>query len=307
MKNISIFVVLIVCVLGVVGQSKYFEKSISWGWVQGSNKVYFTSDTSIVMSCGSFANNTTLEKVNLLFTDQYAENHTLINYGEDFGTFGILDFITTPFGYAFCGWMNNEPYGTYPTYSYPYLMEVNHAGEILNHYQLSDPPYKGNGKTLLYYPETNTYYIGGNAFTTSANPYRLVMTKITDGEIVWCRYYDDFTDRNYITDLQPTSDGGCYVVGSVNNGTPGANSWKGDVLFMRIDANGDIIHSTTYKWGGLKAIGSRFNSFNDNSFIITGISYGIKPLLLRIDTLGNTIWAKHYELGTALSETVNVL
>ncbi|QQS29476.1 MAG: T9SS type A sorting domain-containing protein [Sphingobacteriales bacterium] len=305
MKNISIFVVLIVYGLIVVGQPKYFEKSISWGWVQGSNKVYFTSDTSIVFSCGSIATNTTLEKVNLLFTDQFAENQTLLTYGEEFGSFVILDLITTPFGYAFCGWMNNEPYETLPwdIYSYPYIMEVNHAGEVINHYQLPDPPYEGNGSALLYYPETNTYYLGGNAFTTAAEPDRLVMTKITDGEIVWRKYYDSFMKRNRIFDLLPTSDGGCFALGVVNYSS--ASIYEGEVLLMRINPEGNLILSKTFKWNWLKAGGFRLNRFNEDNLIITGFSKNNNALLLRTDTLGNIMWDRHYEFGNNFNETVN--
>jgi hypothetical protein len=166
--------------------------------------------------------------------------------------------FTTPFGYAFCGWMNNESYDSLPweIYSYPYIMEVNHVGEILNHYQLPDPPFKGNGRALLYYPLTNTYYLGGRSHT-SVTTIRPAITKITNGEIEWRRYYDSFTDDNQIYDINPTFDGGCFAIGTVNFGNA-SETTKGDVLLMRINPKGNLVFSKTYKWGGGKSSECRF-------------------------------------------------
>ncbi|QQS30262.1 MAG: PKD domain-containing protein [Sphingobacteriales bacterium] len=290
----QLIIIICLCLYGCIrltAQEKYFEKSIGWGYGQSSNKVYYINDTLLVLGCGGALTTTSLEKTFLLFTDQYAENQTLLTYGEDFGTFGVLDLITTPFGYAFCGWMNNEPYETLPwdIYSYPYIIEVNHAGEVINHFQLPDPPYEGNGYTLLYYPETNTYYLGGNAFTTAAEPYRLVITKITDGEIVWRRYYDNFSNRNYILDLLPTADGGCYATGCVNL-IP--NTLNADMLFMCIDPEGNIVNLNTY-FAGQKAGAGTFTFTNDSCIMLAGVT-GKYARLLKISKAGENLWTRQY-------------
>ncbi|QQS30258.1 MAG: T9SS type A sorting domain-containing protein [Sphingobacteriales bacterium] len=289
----------------VHAQEKYFIKSLGIDAFNSSAlKTYYTTDSTLIIGGATQLTTESHIKSFLFFSDSEVSSFDKLNYGLEFGIFILQGLVITPFGYAFSGQINNDPYGTYPPTGYPFLMEVNHAGEVLNLYQFPDPPILSNGRALLYYPESNTYYFGGESATTASDPYRLMMTKITDGEMVWRRYYDNFTNKNKITDLQPASDGGCFLVGMVNHGN--IMSSEGDVLFMRINNDGDILHSTINDWGGKKALANRFNSFNENNFIIAGTSYmdyySGRVLLLRVDTLGNTIWDRHYQLGNGFNE-----
>ncbi|MCC7223360.1 MAG: hypothetical protein IT273_06515, partial [Chitinophagales bacterium] len=101
------------------GQNKYYEKAIAWEpWVQVAGRVNFDTDTSMTLVGGSFASLTSPERVNMVFCDQYAENRTVLTYGEGFGKFVGLDMTPTPFGYAIVGWMTDT---ANLTYAYPYL------------------------------------------------------------------------------------------------------------------------------------------------------------------------------------------
>jgi PKD repeat protein len=283
--------------LCLVAQPKYYEKTIAWGYVQSGHFVSFRNDTTLAIIGGQFETNTSPEHVNLLFTNEYAENETILTYGSDtLGRFVGLNSISTPFGYAIVGTMRDTPLSTY---GYPYLLELDHEGNQLNLYKLANYPYEGNAYTVLYYPETNTYYLGGNEFTTY--PTKRLLIKITDDVVVWRKQYAGYNNLNLITDLLPSPDGGCYAVGSVNFST---TEQSGNYILMKIDTAGNVVWDETYNLG-LRDNCNDFLRTEDNGFLLGGSS-DLKGQLLRIDSLNIVLWDRDYNFSDVRTALLKV-
>ncbi|PSJ73229.1 hypothetical protein C7N43_30275, partial [Sphingobacteriales bacterium UPWRP_1] len=190
-----------------------------------------------------------------------------------------------------------DPFGQ--TYDYQYLMEINHQGDSIRYYDLREFLYQGDAMCLLYYPEINTYYIGGEAFM-STMPTSMWLMKITNGEIVWRRYYSEYAHRNAIRKLLPAPDGGVYAVGMVDL-YPGF--YFGNYFIAKIDTNGNIAWSKTYTVGFEDQCIDGLQTF-DEGFVIAGGSNRPNPIngnklyptLLRLNANADTLWSRIYFL-----------
>jgi PKD repeat protein len=261
--------------------NKYYEKTIAWGAGQSGHSVSFKNDTSLVIACGGIMTLSEPEKVFLLFTNEYAENETILTYGSDtLGNFVFQAMITTPFGYAVGGWFS-DTFGS--SISHAFLMELDHSGTLLNFYDLRNEPYESNVKTILYYPETNTYYLGGNEFTTY--PTKRLLIKMTDGEVVWRKQYAGYNNLNLITDLLPSPDGGCYAVGAVDS-----NEFEqtGNHILMKIDTAGNVVWYKIYNVGLQNGCLDFLRTENGN-FVMLGAVNSYFSNLLRVDSTGTTV------------------
>ncbi|QQS31024.1 MAG: hypothetical protein IPM47_08925 [Sphingobacteriales bacterium] len=224
-------------------QNKYYEKTKNFGALtQSAGEIHISNDSIMAIWCGTHQTVSANEKTFLLLTDINLDNIEKIDYGYDVGEFVILSMITTPYGYAICGWTTDWDSSNY---GYPYLLEVDHEGNILNNYDLREFPYEGNAIALLYYPDSNTYYIGGNTWYSGTNT-QMLLIKMTNGEVVWRRYYDDYDHLNAIVKLLPTPDNGVYAVGMVD---VYPSFYFGNFYLAKINALGDKEWSNTYSIG----------------------------------------------------------
>jgi hypothetical protein len=130
-----------------------------------------------------------------------------------------------------------------------------------------------------------------NIYTNSfSGNYDIYLIKM-DGNfnIQWRKRY--YTSQDEIVDIQPTSDGG-YILG----GTIGSGSSK-DVLLVKIDANGNIQWAKRYGWSN-RDLTWRARQTSDGGYIIAGFtnSFGNyrDPFLLKVDANGNVQWVKRY-------------
>jgi hypothetical protein len=298
MKNILFAILLQLLCWSLLAQPKYYEKEIGWGIGQSAGHAFFLNNDSLVLGCGGITLISSAEKVFLVFADQFLQNITVNAYGGDTtGYFVILDMIETPFGYAFCGWLESTPTSGS---GHPYLVELDRQGTVLNFYDLQDSTLRGNAVTLLYYPETNTYYIGGNAY--DGFPQKLMLIKITNGIEIWRRYYDNYTERNLLIDLLPADDGGCYAVGNVDIdyfNTSGNSCW------FKIDTAGNITSERYYNFGDIDYI-LESKRTNNGDFALAG-QVSKKAHLTRIDSTGDTIrFHRSYFPTSYLSEMSQV-
>ncbi|MBK8473494.1 MAG: PKD domain-containing protein [Sphingobacteriales bacterium] len=273
------------------GQNKYYEKAIAWEpWVQVAGRVNFDTDTSMTLVGGSFASLTSPERVNMVFCDQYAENRTVLTYGEGFGKFVELDTTPTPFGYSIVGWMTDT---ANLTYAYPYLLELDQDGEVLQLHQFDIGTYEGDACKVLYYPKSNTYYIGGEVF--NALPSKRMLIKVSDGVVQWQQYYPATQGRNIILDLLPTPTGqGVYAAGYYKN-DPDNN--YGDPFLMEIDSSGTVLWDSVYVSSGQDAC-FKFTRTPAGGFLLGGpvrnTDYTIQARLLCTDSVGGVLWLKKY-------------
>ncbi|MBK8473497.1 MAG: PKD domain-containing protein [Sphingobacteriales bacterium] len=226
----------------------------------------------------------------MVFTDQYAENRTVLTYGEGFGKFVGLDMTPTPFGYAIVGWMTDT---ANLTYAYPYLLELDQDGEVLQLHQFDIGTYEGDACKVLYYPESNTYYIGGEVF--NALPSKRMLIKVSDGVVQWQQYYPATQGRNIILDLLPTPTGqGVYAAGSYKSD---ASDNYGDPFLMEIDSSGTVLWDSIYVSSGQDGC-FKFTRTPADGFLLGGTArnpdYTVQARLFCTDSIGNELWLKKY-------------
>lgn len=202
---------------------------------------------------------------------------------------------TSDGGYIACG-INSESSG----YNYSLMIRMDSNGDTL--WTRSYRP--GLVSAAYDVIETND---GGFLMTgysdTSSNWTSFAYLIKTDagGNILWNKLYNAGTNGYKIV----TMPGGGYalICGLLNGRTE----------LIRTDANGNTIWSTKQKLVlGDMAVSTGFHT-GDNGFVLTGYSFGIggndtNAFLLRLDSLGNTVWFKtygsvHEEKGTDVLQT----
>jgi hypothetical protein len=283
-------------------QSKYYEKAVGWETSQSAARVCLDTDTAMTLVAGGMEDTNFAERVFLVFTDQYAENRTVLTYGEGFGKFVGLDMIPTPLGYAIVGWMTDT---ITSNYGYPYLLELDQDGEVLQLHQFDVSPYKSNACKVLYYPESNTYYIGGEVF--NALPSKRMLIKVSDGVVQWQQYYPATQGRNIILDLLPTPTGqGVYAAGGHKND---ASDNYGDPFLMEIDSSGTIVWDSIYVSSGQDNC-LKFSRTPAGGFLLGGTArnpdYTVQALLFCTDSIGTELWFKKYFPNNQYSEVAKV-
>ncbi len=289
-------------------QSKYYENEISWTWGQSCSDIIYISDTSFVLGCGSYYNSVSREKSNLIFSDDSVVDYTVLSYGAEYGDFVRRDMLQTPTGFALCGRMNNGIADSYnQTYDHQYLMETDFEGNLLNFYDLKQFPYQGDAMCMHYYPETNTYYVGGEAFI-STMPTQMWLLKMTNGEVVWRYNYGSYDYRNAIHKLLPTSNGGVYAIADVNVYT---GFHFGNFAILKINSDGFIEWSEIFSVGFEDRLTDAILTY-DEGFLLCGGSNLPNPInnnrlyatLLRLDSTRSIIWSKQYLTESYRSEMV---
>ncbi|MBK9097587.1 MAG: T9SS type A sorting domain-containing protein [bacterium] len=121
-----------------------------------------------------------------------------------------------------------------------------------------------------------------------------IMMKIdASGNIIWAKNFGG-QEADELRQLSITSDGGMVAAGYNASFGVGAK----EVQVLKLSSNGNIEWAKTY--------GTPYEDFNlsiivssDGNFVLAGAvditgSYGIRPTLIKMDPLGNIIWAKYY-------------
>jgi len=302
MKKVCFAVLLVVLLQLQAAQNKYYERSTGWVQFQSAHNINFVFDTVMILSCWGWLPETK-DRGYTLLTDIHADNFNVIEYPDVVGSMTPRDMIPLPTGFATSGWMNNgiaDPI-TNDTYDYQYLMETDFEGNLTNFYDLRQFPYQGNAKCMLHYPETNTYYVGGEAFI-STMPTQMWLLKMTNGEVVWRNNYGTFNHRNQICKLLPASDGGVYAIATIDLYHP---FYFGDFHIMKIDATGIVEWSTTHTVG-FEDYCEDALLIEEGGFLLAGGSNTPNPVnnnklypsLLKLDESGNKIWSRVYFLNS---------
>ncbi|QQS30867.1 MAG: T9SS type A sorting domain-containing protein [Sphingobacteriales bacterium] len=268
-------------------------------FTQAVGEIEYYDGNKVLLGTGHFQDINSFEKVKLIFTNDQIEDTISFNFGEDFGDFVLRDLIQTPTGFAISGRMNNGVVNpiTNETHDTQYLMEVDFDGNLLNFYNLQQFPYQGDAACMHYYPETNTYYVGGETFLSTV-PTQMWLLKMTDGEVVWRNNYGTYNHRNIIYKLLPSSEGGVYAIGRVEV-NPGF--FFGNFFLSKINESGIMEWSETYSIGYEDQLVDGIQT-NDNGFALAGGSNlpgtvsnnKLYPSMLRLDSLNEVLWSRVY-------------
>ncbi len=143
------------------------------------------------------------------------------------------------------------------------------------------------------------YIIAGETCPFNTIDCDLLLIKTEDaGDTVWIRFFGgDSTDFGHSVDNAP--DGGYIATGytrSFGNG-------EEDLFLIKVDTLGNWQFAKTYGGSGMD-VGNSVRTTVDLGFIICGLTRsfsisGIDGWLLKTDTLGDTLWTKTYNYGSA--------
>src|ERR1035437_6582668 len=111
---------------------------------------------------------------------------------------------------------------------------------------------------------------------------------------IWSTYYNvDTEDEAY--SVCPTIDKGCIITGVANGYDTSA-----DLFLLKLNSNGKV--QWTYTFGGksTQERGYCVRQTKDSCFIVIGfieINYTYKIFLLKLNSVGDTLWSKTYGNG----------
>ena len=137
------------------------------------------------------------------------------------------------------------------------------------------------------------YYVSGYIEAGFGIVDHIIMRLNQDGNIIWAKNFGG-SQSDELRRLSITSDGGVIAVGYTNSYGAGTK----DVQVLKLFSDGTLDWAKTY--------GTVYEDFNgsckitsDNNFVFGGAvditgGYGIRPTIIKLDTLGNVIWTKFY-------------
>lgn len=124
------------------------------------------------------------------------------------------------------------------------------------------------------------------------------ITQLFGQSIKWIKTYGG-TETDYACDIELTEDGGYIVVGLTESFGAGGD----DIWLLRLDSLGDTLWTETYGTSN-DEMGYSIQIVRDNGFIISGwVTYPDSRkdvLLIRVDSLGDTLWTRYF--GDSLSD-----
>ena len=216
-------------------QPKYFEKNMGWSNVHEGRRIIQKSiDDYIIM--GNVLSPSW--KAYTMVIDNNGTTQPQIEYSvSENGNSGGYDIINTEYGYAFCGFLENEF-----SSSQSYLLQTNHEGGLINTLIIGSNVY-ANVSFSLCRTTDKGYLLAG--FINNSNglhtPYLIKLDSL--GVQQWDKTWDNFTDAfSAFVTAQPAKDGsGYYLVGAINNSYS-----TGDVLLLKIADDGTEIWQAVY-------------------------------------------------------------
>src|SRR6185295_11831987 len=127
-----------------------------------------------------------------------------------------------------------------------------------------------------------------------------------NGNLVWSKrigstfYYVD----DYCASIISSSDGGVIYCGRIFNN----NTNNGDACIVKISVSGEIVWSYSYGEAYFES-GIVILETGDGGFLISGeqeidSSYTGYPMIFKIDSIGNMLWAKRYEDSLRINDLI---
>jgi hypothetical protein len=119
---------------------------------------------------------------------------------------------------------------------------------------------------------------------------------------LWAKSYH-FCEDNQSNSLIETIDGGLLMTGNCGPGTGGEGYWDRDYMGMmvKMDQDGDTLWTKFIDlWDGYEGFTGKPLEFDDGGFLL---NYNLRydeshfsgPIFIRTNSLGDTLWAKHFE------------
>jgi PKD repeat protein len=284
----------------VSAQSKYFEKSLGWEYIQNGQAIFEKTDGNyIVLGDATVGNNGYWWHIfNLEVSNEgiCPEEPEFYESPENYGG-AIFDGIPTEYGFAALGYM----VGPFATDDRPYLLKINHEGEFLDSTWV-DFCDNCSAYTLCRTPDGG-YMLGGSVRQYSGNnfttyPYLIRLNE--QGEVMWDRAYTQNNGVNFGSDysrfrsIVTDSISDTYYVLGIKGYNPSV-----DVIWMHIDSSGNILSQNILgdeqfntNQQATKMIRTSDGGWLINYFIIES-GNSVSGRLLKLNATGDTIeWQK---------------
>ena len=129
------------------------------------------------------------------------------------------------------------------------------------------------------------YMISGHTYNNRTKFYLIRTDSV--GDTIWTRAYNDSLCKKYGVSMVETIDGGYIIVGSNTDA----------ICEIKVDSLGDLIWSKKIRIKQYN-VATSIAQTKDSCYIITGYvrneCYGEEICLIKIDSLGDTIWTRTY-------------
>ncbi|MFA5033748.1 MAG: FlgD immunoglobulin-like domain containing protein [bacterium] len=188
-------------------------------------------------------------------------------------------------GFIVAGKLDKDP-GSLKEYDF-YLVKTDSAGDTLwtKNYGSDDKSEMANSIQIC---DDSGFIVVGTRDRGMYGDIFALRTK-ANGDTVWTKIYN-LMDKNYGNYVCKCSSGGFLIAGKVTSNTY--------ACLIRIDEDGDTLWTRKYGPGN-DEWASCVQECNDGNFIVSGYSFvgasaGGSVLLMKVDTLGDTLWTRTY-------------
>jgi hypothetical protein len=159
-------------------------------------------------------------------------------------------------------------------------------------YASASGPTNFSGSSLIYTYD-HSFVVAGTHPDNSNGYTNIYCTKLdSTGQLIWTKYFGD-TLYWFGSSVYQTSDSGYIICGYTNDSTIGGF----DILFMKLDSNGDSLWSKRFGGGGNDYL-SASEQTGDGGYILFGYSNSFSSdynlLLLRLDANGDSLWQQTF-------------
>jgi hypothetical protein len=158
------------------------------------------------------------------------------------------------------------------------------------------------GFNIINTSDGNLMVVGNSSASGTTNHDGLVMKFNNIGTLLWSKTLGG-AQEDHLTEVVATPDGGCVAGGRTN--TAGLETYSGDIWFVRIDGNGNILWQKRYFIGGTAGGPAALTATSDGGFAFSGTfpnTPGLSDwIIVKLDAGGNIQWQK--KLGTGNSDS----
>lgn len=175
------------------------------------------------------------------------------------------------------------------------LIKIDSTGNMLwNKYYEGGVGFNTGAMSDLMLMSDGGFIMCGSTFTYGAGDYDTYLIRTDSlGNFLWAKTFGGNLGEGG-NSLIKCSDGIIIASGTKSFGQGGA-----DIMLLKLDFNGNIIWAKTYGTN-IDEYASRIKQTSDNGFVIVGggphvtTSGNRESFLMKIDSLGNFLWAKKY-------------
>lgn len=265
-------------------QSKYFEKSHGWDYVQSGMASFQQSNGQYIT-------------IALFYTQENINWQTASVKFDNYGNLVTVNQYPDPIyrHLAFTLKENNQKNG----YIIPGVKENTNTNHLRSYIITLDNNIENQTEHLIGNEETsnrvtdviqtsdNGYLLAGFYIPVNSiywQPYLIKLDSLYNKE--WEKMYTDYAmdKHNYFLNILPSENGGAYIIGTTD-----LDFINGDAILLKVDSLGNKIWEKKYDFENYEQ-GGRLQRTHDKGFILVAVPKKNYEEIIRVDSLGNVLW-----------------